>query len=100
NWLPLDVQAQLAERCRALLDGPFGGYTPTVRGGGKMHVRMMCLGRHWNPLTYGADATRAHHDTLPVEAVPDEWVNLASAAAREAGFACAPDICLINFYGA
>jgi DNA oxidative demethylase len=98
NWLPLDVQLQLVDRCRALLDGPGGGYTPTVRGGGKMRVRMMCLGRHWNPLTYTYESTRADHDNLPVAPVPEDWVALASAAAREAGFPIIPDICLINFY--
>jgi len=100
NWLSLAVQAQLVEQCRSLLEGPGGGYTPTVRGGGKMRVQMMCLGRHWNPLTYTYEATRADHDDLPVAPVPPEWVSLASAAALEAGFDCAPDICLINFYQA
>jgi DNA alkylation damage repair protein AlkB len=100
NWLPVDVQARLVETCRSLLGGPAGGYTPTVRGGGKMHVQMMCLGRHWNPRTYTYEATRADHDGLPVGPVPDDWVTLASAAAREAGFAVTPDICLINFYQA
>jgi DNA alkylation damage repair protein AlkB len=98
NWLSLETQAQLVDRCRALLDGPGGGYTPTVRGGGKMHVQMMCLGRHWNPLTYTYESTRADHDDLPVQPVPDDWVTLAAAAAREAGFTVVPDICLINFY--
>ena len=55
QWLSLDEQRALVERCRALMDGPAGGYMPTVRGGGKMRVRMMCLGRHWNPLTYTYD---------------------------------------------
>lgn len=100
NWLPLDVQLQLVDRCRALLAGPGGGYTPTVRGGGKMHVEMMCLGRHWNPLTYTYGPTRADRDDLPVGPVPDDWVELASAAASATGFRARPDICLINFYGA
>ena len=100
HWLPLDVQKQLVEQCRALLAGPGGGYTPTVRGGGKMHVQMMCLGRHWNPLTYTYEATRADHDGLPVASVPEAWVRLASIAALDAGFTCTPDICLINFYEA
>jgi len=100
NWLSLDLQKKLVERCRSLLDGPGGGYTPTVRGGGKMHVQMMCLGRHWNPLTYTYGATRADHDGLPAGAVPEEWVSLASNAAGDAGFTCTPDICLINFYQA
>lgn len=100
NWLSLDLQKQLVEQCRALLSGPGGGYTPTVRGGGKMHVQMMCLGRHWNPLTYTYESTRADHDGAPVGPVPQEWVTLASTAALEAGFQSMPDICLINVYQA
>jgi DNA alkylation damage repair protein AlkB len=89
----------LVERCRAIMDGPSGGYVPTVRGGGKMHVRMTCLGRHWNPLTYKYVDTRADYDNAPVAPVPEEWVTFASRAAREAGFECTPDLCLINWYG-
>jgi alkylated DNA repair protein (DNA oxidative demethylase) len=99
RWLSPDDQRALVARCHALMDGPAGGYTPTVRGGGKMRVRMMCLGRHWNPLTYTYTSTRADHDDAPVAPVPEEWVTVASAAAAAAGFACRPDICLINFYG-
>ena len=99
NWLPLDAQIALAAHCRDIIDGPAGGYVPTVRGGGKMHIRMTCLGRHWNPLTYSYVSTRADHDNAPVAAVPEEWVAMASALAHDAGFACRPDICLINFYG-
>ena len=99
NWLSLDDQAAIVERCRTLMDGPAGGYVPTVRGGGKMHVRMMCLGRHWNPLTYQYVATRADRDDAPVAPVPESWVARASGWARDAGFESVPDICLINFYG-
>jgi DNA alkylation damage repair protein AlkB len=98
NWLSLDEQAALVARCRTIMDGPAGGYVPTVRGGGKMHVRMTCLGRHWNPLTYTYVSTRADHDDAPVAPVPEEWVAMASALAKDAGFECRPDICLINFY--
>lgn len=99
QWLAVDEQVTLIARCREFMDGPAGGYVPTVRGGGKMRVRMVCLGRHWNPLTYRYMATRADYDNAPVPPVPDEWVDLASHVAREAGFAFTPDICLINFYG-
>jgi DNA alkylation damage repair protein AlkB len=81
------------------MDGPTGGYVPTVRGGGRMRVRMTCLGRHWNPLTYRYAATREDHDNAPVAPVPDDWAALAASAAQDAGFAFRPDICLINFYG-
>jgi DNA alkylation damage repair protein AlkB len=97
-WLPLDTPVSLVDECRGLIDGPAGGYVPTVRGGGKMHVRMMCLGRHWNPRTYRYGERRDDHDGAAVPPVPEPWVALASTAAREAGFECRPDICLINFY--
>lgn len=99
SWLTLEEQRAVAERCRALMDGPVGGYVPAVRGGGRMRVRMLCLGRHWNPLTYTYEATRADHDREPVPPVPEEWAALAAQLASEAGFRFQPDICLINFYG-
>ena len=99
SWLPIDEQAALASRCQAILDGPAGGYVPTVRGGGTMRVRMTCLGRHWNPLTYKYAATREDFDGAPVPPVPGDWVALASALAADAGFTFTPDICLINYYG-
>ncbi len=98
GWLSLETQHALVARCRALMDGPNGGYIPTVRGGGKMHVRMICLGRHWNPLTYTYTSTRADYDDAPVAPVPPEWVDLAAAAARDAGYDLRPDIALVNFY--
>src|SRR5262245_57083320 len=82
------------------MDGPHGGYVPTVRGGGRMRVRMFCLGRHWNAQTYTYAATRADHDGAPVPPVPESWVALATGIAAEAGFAFTPDLCLINFYDA
>lgn len=100
HYLSLDRQRTLAARCQGILDGPAGGYVPIVRGGGRMRVRMVCLGKHWNPLTYRYESTRADHDHLPVGPVPPDWVELAQAIAAEAGFDVRPDICLINWYGA
>jgi DNA oxidative demethylase len=97
-WLTPAEQSALVERCRALMD--VFGYVPTVRGGGKMHVRMLCLGRHWNPLTYRYESTRADHDGLPAPPLPGAWRDLASRLAAAAGFTCTPDVCLINFYDA
>ena len=99
QYLPLDEQQTLVARCRDIIDGPAGGYVPTVRGGGRMRVRMVCLGRHWNPLTYRYEETRADYDGAPVEPVPDDFAALASRIADAAGFVFHPDICLINWYG-
>ena len=86
GYLAPDEQHAVIERGLSILDGPAGGYVPTVRGGGRMRVRMVCLGRHWNPLTYRYQATRADYDHAPVAPVPAEWVQMASAIAHEAGF--------------
>lgn len=99
RWISLDEQAALVRECRAFMDGPAGGYVPTVRGGGKMHVRMVCLGRHWNPLTYSYTSTREDYDGAPAPPVPERWIDLASRIAGDAGFMCRPDLCLMNFYG-
>jgi alkylated DNA repair protein (DNA oxidative demethylase) len=98
SYLSLSDQRALVARCQSIMDGPAGGYVPTVRGGGRMRVRMVCLGRHWNPMTYRYETTRADFDHAPVAPVPPEWVALASTAARVAGFPMTPDICLINWY--
>ena len=98
--LSIDEQRSLAAQCREIMDGPAGGYVPTVRGGGRMHVRMVALGRHWNPRTYTYMATRADHDDAPVAPVPENLSALASRIGAEAGFRFTPDIALINWYGA
>lgn len=98
--LTMDEQREMVARCHAIMDGPAGGYVPTVRGGGTMHVRMVCLGRHWNALTYKYESTRSDYDNAPVAPVPDEWMAVASRLAFEAGFVCAPDLCIMNWYDA
>ena len=100
QWLGIDQQQAIAARARALVDGPAGGYVPTVRGGGTMHVRMLCLGRHWNAQTYAYEATRTDYDDAPVAPLPAEWGALASRVAADAGFTFEPDLCILNFYDA
>jgi len=99
-WLMDVAQAELVARCRAIMDGPAGGYVPTVRGGGTMRVRMACLGRHWNARTYTYEATRSDYDHAPVAPVPGAWMAMAADLAAAAGFTLRPDIALINFYDA
>jgi DNA oxidative demethylase len=100
GWLPSDVQRRIWEQCRALADGSVPMYTPTVRGGKKMSVGMLCLGRHWNALTYTYEPRRSDFDGLAVPPVPPDFAALARAAAAAAGFAMRADLCIMNFYGA
>jgi DNA alkylation damage repair protein AlkB len=93
-------QRELWMLCRALAEGPVPMYTPTVRGGKKMSVGMLCLGRHWNGLTYKYEDSRSDFDGLPVPAIPLLLAELAAAAAADAGFEMRPDLCIMNFYTA
>jgi alkylated DNA repair protein (DNA oxidative demethylase) len=98
--LSLLVQRKLVQLCRTLIDGPVPGYVPTVRGGGTMHVRMLCLGRHWNGITYTYEPTRTDFDGLPVPPVPNTFRALARACAESVGMTLDADLCILNYYDA
>jgi alkylated DNA repair protein (DNA oxidative demethylase) len=100
QFLPADEQRRFWELCSAMASGPAPMYTPTVRGGRKMSVGMLCLGRHWNALAYAYEPTRSDFDNLPAPPLPPDFVTLASEAAARAGFDMQPDLCIMNFYGA
>jgi alkylated DNA repair protein (DNA oxidative demethylase) len=96
--LSLEAQQSLVAACRALIDGEVPAYVPTVRGGGKMHVRMLCLGRHWNGRTYRYEPVRTDHDGRQAPPLPPEFAALARTLAASVGFALEPDICILNVY--
>ena len=98
--LSLDRQAALVDHCRALVDGAIPAYVPVVRGGGKMHVRMLCLGRHWNGQTYHYEPTRTDFDGLPAPPLPAEFRALARDIASSVGMALEADLCILNYYDA
>lgn len=100
GWLALEAQRSLAARCLELGARDAGFYTPVARGGKPMSVRMLCLGRHWNALTYRYEAVRTDIDGRPVPDLPAVLADAAVSAARAAGFDMAPDICIVNWYGA
>jgi len=86
--------------CAGLINGSVPGYVPVVRGGGKMHVRMLCLGRHWNGKTYRYEPTRSDFDSLAVPPLPSSFRQLANEAAAACGMSLDADLCILNFYGA
>jgi|SRR5439155_4256747 len=98
--LAIDAQRAIADECRALVDGPVPAYVPIVRGGGKMHVRMLCLGRHWNGQTYRYEPTRTDFDGLPAPPLPDTFKALAGEIAASAGMTLDADLCILNYYDA
>ena len=100
QYLPVERQRQLADRCRALVDGSVPAYVPVVRGGGKMHVRMLCLGRHWNGKTYQYETNRTDFDGLPAPPLPADFRMLAQEIAAAVGMAIQADLCILNYYEA
>jgi alkylated DNA repair protein (DNA oxidative demethylase) len=98
--LSLDRQHELSEECRALMDGAVPAYVPIVRGGGRMHVRMLCLGRHWNGKTYKYEPTRTDFDGLPAPPLPDSFSRLAREISSVAGMPLEADLCILNYYDA
>lgn len=100
GYLSLTEQQRLWNSCRTLAHGPVPMYRPTVRGGRKMSVGMLCLGRHWNAQTYRYEERRSDFDNQPVPPLPPELIELARGAAARGGFAMQPDLCILNFYDA
>jgi DNA oxidative demethylase len=100
KWLDAAMQRDIATRCLALGAASPGFYTPIVRGGRPMSVRMLCLGRHWNAREYRYEPARSDVDGQPPPPIPADFADLARRAAREAGFDVAPDICIVNWYDA
>jgi len=100
RYLTIDEQRTIVETCRALVDGEVPAYVPIVRGGGSMHVRMLCLGRHWNGKLYKYEATRSDFDGLPAPPLPAEFKSLADRTAASVGMALDADLCILNYYDA
>jgi DNA alkylation damage repair protein AlkB len=100
GYLTIERQIEVAAVCEALMNGPVPGYVPTVRGGGKMHVRMLCLGRHWNGRLYRYEPTRSDFDDLPAPPLPSSFKKLAGEIAKDAGMPLDADVCILNYYDA
>jgi alkylated DNA repair protein (DNA oxidative demethylase) len=98
GYFTIDEQQALASQCRDLVDGAVPAYVPIVRGGGKMHVRMLCLGRHWNGRSYQYESTRTDFDGLAIPPIPENLRTIARDIAAAVGMAVDPDVCILNHY--
>ena len=80
------------------MEGDVPAYVPIVRGGGKMHVRMLCLGRHWNGKTYTYEPTRSDFDGKPVPPLSESFRALAAEIAAAVAMRIDADLCIVNAY--
>ncbi|PIN09560.1 DNA oxidative demethylase [Handroanthus impetiginosus] len=113
DYLSLKDQVKVIKTCRDLGRGPGGFYQPGYRDGAMMHLKMMCLGKNWDPETSVYGDKRSVDEAKPPP-IPDEFQQLVKGAvqdchdyleshskvndARRILPAMSPDICIINFY--
>ncbi|XP_077225314.1 DNA N(6)-methyladenine demethylase ALKBH1C-like [Tasmannia lanceolata] len=113
NYISHSGQVKIIKRCRELGLGSGGFYQPRYRHGAKLHLKMMCLGRIWDPERLYED--RFHKiDGAEAPSIPDEFKHLVKGAIKTSHFflkhssklssaenilpRMSPDICIVNFY--
>jgi DNA alkylation damage repair protein AlkB len=88
-------------------DGVFGGfYRPfaTADYTAKMNLKMMCVGKHWNPIKRVYEDQRSDFDNAPVPPMPQAFSELCLKALADAQkySSSIPDMdptaCIINLY--
>ena len=98
-------------KCRELGLGEGGFYQPGYGDGALLHLKMMCLGRNWDPQTSRDGDTRPHDGSIPPK-IPFEFDQFVQKAIQDSQSLVAtsskkgedeipcmsPDICIANFY--
>ncbi|CAL4919756.1 unnamed protein product [Urochloa decumbens] len=106
-------QVKIVKVCRQLGVGSGGFYSPGYRDGAKLRLRMMCLGKNWDPDSCSYSDTRPFDGAQP-PTIPEEFKKyvqdaiqasheflkqrVGAAKAMEELPLMSPDICLVNFY--
>ncbi|KAL6585223.1 hypothetical protein OROMI_004512 [Orobanche minor] len=113
GYISFKDQIKLIRACRDLGLGHGGFYQPGYRDGAKLHLKMMCLGKNWDPETSMYSDRRAIDDAKP-PFIPDEFQQLVKGALQECHSyleahskgrnmqgilpSMSPNICIVNFY--
>ncbi|XP_031272511.1 uncharacterized protein LOC116130987 isoform X2 [Pistacia vera] len=113
NYLSISDQVKILKECRNLGLGPGGFYQPGYRDGAKLNLKMMCLGKNWDPEKSAYEDIRSvdgakppmipgYFDQLVRKAIQDSHALIG----RNSGVwnvenelpRMSPDICIVNFY--
>ncbi|CAG7877613.1 unnamed protein product [Brassica rapa] len=111
NFLSINDQVMIVNKCRELGLGEGGFYQPGYGDGALLHLKMMCLGRNWDPQTSRYGDTRPHDGSIPPK-IPFEFNQFVQKAIQDSQSLVAtsskkgedeipcmsPDICIANFY--
>jgi DNA alkylation damage repair protein AlkB len=115
SYISVSDQVKIVKKCRDLGLGPGGFYQPGYRDGAKLRLKMMCLGRNWDPETSEYDDRRPLDDAKP-PSIPAEFYQLVEKAIKDSHSLIqkkskssnvkeilplmSPNICIVNFYSA
>ncbi|KAL4560352.1 hypothetical protein LXL04_032502 [Taraxacum kok-saghyz] len=108
DYIASDDQVKIVKTCRELGIGDGGFYQPRYHNGAKLHLKMMCLGRNWDP------QSRQYVDTRPIDnskppKIPDYFLDMVKRAILDSNLhiqknkgktipSMLPDIGFVNFY--
>ncbi|CAH1442155.1 unnamed protein product [Lactuca virosa] len=70
GYISFDDQVKIVKICRDLGIEEGGFYQPGYQDGAKLHLKMMCLGRNWDPQSSGYIETRPIDNSKPPK-IPD-----------------------------
>lgn len=103
----------MVKSCQDLGRRAGGFYQPGYRDGAKLHLKMMCLGKNWDPETSTYGDKRPIDQAMPPP-IPEEFQRLVKEAIQECHRylesdpkvmnaknilpPVSPNICIINFY--
>lgn len=115
SYISLTDQVKIVKKCGELGMGRGGFYQPGYEDGTKLHLKMMCLGKNWDPQTSQYGHQRPYDGAIPPK-IPLEFHELLQAAIRDTRSLIqqhsktpnsnphhlvpdiSSDICIINFY--
>ncbi|MED6206179.1 hypothetical protein PIB30_024474 [Stylosanthes scabra] len=103
KYISVSEQVTIVEKCRELGRGSGGFYQPGYGDeegeGAKLRLKMMCLGKHWDPLSTHYTDHRPSDGAKPPE-IPPEFHRFVREAMAHADtlHPITPDICIVNFY--
>ncbi|XP_071688439.1 DNA N(6)-methyladenine demethylase ALKBH1D-like [Rutidosis leptorrhynchoides] len=113
NYISIEDQISIVKTCRELGVNNGGFYQPCYSDGSKLNLKMMCLGKNWDP------ETKLYSETRPVDnaeshPIPEVFHDMVIKALQDSNAyimnqvpeanvgalnpLMVPDICIVNFY--
>ncbi|KAM3699229.1 hypothetical protein ACJW31_05G010200 [Castanea mollissima] len=113
SYISFSDQVKIVKKCRDLGMGPGGFYQPGYRDGAKLRLKMMCLGKNWDPETGNYGDHRPVDEAKP-PTIPAEFYQLVKKSIEDSHSLIqknskssnvesilpwmSPNICRVNYY--